>query len=104
MGPTEPSTKSFIVPKLDCDGSNWIIWKDQTLMVLNAGRGLKWHLEGTVRKPPLPLTFRVGHTLTKDELAEVEATEQKQDEYNQCKSYIKAQIFTTIEPGLQIEV
>ena len=76
MGPAEPSMKSFVVPKLNQDGSNWITWKDQTLMVLSAGKGLKWHIEGTARLPPPPPTFSMSHVLTDDELAKVEAVEQ----------------------------
>jgi hypothetical protein len=68
--------KSFVVPKLNRDGSNWITWKDQTLMVLSAGKGLKRHIEGTARPPPPPPIFRTGHVLTDDELAKVEAAEQ----------------------------
>jgi hypothetical protein len=76
MGPAEPSTKGFVVSKLNCDGSNWITWKDQTLMILSAGKGLKWHIEGTAYLPPPLPTFSVGHFLTDDELANVEAAEQ----------------------------
>ncbi|KAF8494487.1 hypothetical protein JB92DRAFT_1139838 [Gautieria morchelliformis] len=58
MGPAEPTmssstSKSFVVPKLARDGTNWVTWKSQTLATLASTRGAKRHLEGTARIPPL---------------------------------------------------
>jgi hypothetical protein len=75
MGPAEPSTKGFVVSKLNHDGSNWITWKDQTLIILSASKELKWHIEGTAHLPLPPPTFSLSHVLTDDEIAKVKAAE-----------------------------
>jgi hypothetical protein len=45
-------------------------------MILSAGKGLKWDIEGTARTPPPPPTFSLSHVLTDAKLEKVEAAEQ----------------------------
>ena len=51
MGPIDPAMstanpKSFAVPKLACDSSNWVTWKSQTMAMLSSTHGAKQHLDG----------------------------------------------------------
>jgi hypothetical protein len=96
--------KSFVVPKLARDGTNWVIWKSQTLATLATTRGAKWHLDGTVRIPPPIPTYPDGHVLTDKEEEDLEALEKRWDDYHQREATIKAQIFTTVPDSVLIEV
>ena len=69
MGLTElaappANSKSYSIPKLACDGTNWITWKSQTIATLSATCGARWHLERTACISPLiptyPCTDRKG--------------------------------------------
>lgn len=106
MAPTDNTngTKSFVIPKLAKDGSNWITWKTQTLATLRSNRGIMRHLEGTVRVPePLPM-FDAIKTVTESHEEAYEKAERRWDDYQQREALIKAQIFTTIPGVLLIEV
>ena len=48
--------------------------------------------------------YPTTHTLSDDELEELEKIEEKWDTYNQCKALIKAQILTTIPESISIKV
>jgi hypothetical protein len=109
MGPAEPTipssnSKSFTVLKLARDGTNWVTWKSQTLAMLASTRGVKRHLEGTARIPPLIPTYPDGHTLTDKEEEDLDALEKRWDDYNQREAAIMAQIFTTVPDSVLIEV
>jgi gag-polypeptide of LTR copia-type len=108
MGPTEPTQsatiKSFVVPKLAQDGSNWVTWKSQTLAVLASSRGVMQHVQGMARVPA-PLPDNIMELVLMDEMEEeLEKLEQQWDDYNQREAMIKAQLFTTIPEGLLIKV
>ena len=80
MGPAEPTMpsstpKSFAIPKLARDGTNWVTWKSQTLATLAMTRGARRHLEGTARIPPMLPTYPTSHTLTEKEEEELEELE-----------------------------
>ena len=85
MGPGKPmssttATKSYMIPKLANDSSNWITWKSQML------------------------TYLTTHSLTTDEEDCLEQAERCWDDYHQCEATVKVQIFTTIPKVLLIEV
>ena len=80
MGPAEP--KSFVVPKLARDGTNWVTWKSQTLATLASTRGAKRHLEGTARTPPQIPTYPKGYVLTDKEEGQLDDLEKCWDDYN----------------------
>ena len=54
MGPSDLATstttgKSYSIPKLTWEGSNWITWMSQTLATLAVGQGVTHHIKGTSR-------------------------------------------------------
>ena len=109
MAPVDPTMstanpKSFTVPKLACNGSNWVTWKSQTMATLSSTRGMKRHLDGMARVPPAIPTYPKGHTLTEEEEDELDDLERCWDDYNQCEATIMAQIFTTVPDSVLIEV
>ena len=60
MGPEESTSsstkvKAYSIPKLAADGSNWITWKQQTLLSLMLNKGVQKYLDGTARVPPQSL-------------------------------------------------
>jgi hypothetical protein len=109
MGPTEPTipssnSKSFAVPKLARDGTNWVSWKSQKMATLSTTRGAKRHLDGTARIPPTIPTYPDGHTLTDKEEEQLDGLEKRWDDYNQREATIKAQVFTTIPDSVLVEI
>jgi len=109
MGPGKPmssttATKSYMIPKLAKDGSNWITWKSQMLATLVASCGVMRHIEGTARQPTAIPTYPTTCSLTTDEEDCLEQAERCWDDYHQCEATVKVQIFTTIPKVLLIEV
>jgi len=88
MGPSNLTTsvtagKSYMVPKLARDRSNWITWKSQTLTTLAVGWGVTCHIEGTARDPPQIPTFPYNHPLMEDEEDRLEKAEKCWEDYHQ---------------------
>ena len=110
MGPNDSTSssagkiKSYSIPWLQTDGTNWITWKQQTLNSLMSNKGVQWHIEGTACTPPAIPTYPPTHTLSDDELEELEKIEEKWDTYNQREASIKAQILSTIPESIAIKV
>ena len=110
MGPAEDSTnasmkvKSYSIPRLATDRSNWITWKQQTLSNLRSNKGIQRHLEGMAYAPPAIPEYPEGHTLFMDKVEDLEEIEEKWDMYNQQEATIKAQILTTIPESIAIEL
>ena len=75
--------KSYAIPKLAKDGSNWITWKSQTLATLAASRGVAQHLEGTVWELAMVPVFPTTHPLMSDEEDWLEKAERCWDDYHQ---------------------
>ena len=74
MGPVDPAMstanlKSFAVPKLARDGSNWVTWKSQMMATLSSTCGAKRHPDGTAR---VPLACPKRRTLTEEEENEMD--------------------------------
>jgi hypothetical protein len=94
--------KTFTIPSLASDGTNWVTWKQQTLSTLMLNKGIQRHLEGSAQKRnPIP-TYPDGYVLTNQEVEDLEKLEEKWDMFNQREAMIKAQVLTTIllEPVL----
>ena len=110
MGPDDSTSssagkiKSYSIPRLQANGTNWIMWKQQTLNSLMSNKGVQRHIEGTARTPPAIPMYPPTHTLSDDELEELGKIEEKWDTYNQHEASIKAQILTTIPESIAIEV
>ena len=112
MGPSEPTLpgsarKSYIIPKLGQDGSNWITWKIQTLTMLAVSWGVMQHIEGTDREPlviPTFLASPVSWLLMQEEEECLERAEKWWDKYHQCKAMVNAQIFMTVPESLLVEL
>ena len=88
MGPSNPTTsitagKSYAIPKPVWDGSNWIMWKSQTLAALAVGQGVTCHIKGTSREPPKIPTFPPNHPLMEDEEDCLKKAEKHWDDYHQ---------------------
>ena len=88
MGPGEPMSsttamKSYMIPKLAKDGSNWITWKSQTLATLAASHGVMCHIESTARQPTAIPTYTTTHSLTADKEDRLEQAERCWDDYHQ---------------------
>ena len=60
--------KSYSIPQLQADGTNWIMWKQQTLNSLMSNKGVQWDIEGMARTPPAIPTYPPTHTLSDDVL------------------------------------
>ena len=107
MGPSDLATstttgKSYSIPKLTWEGSNWITWMSQTLATLAVGQGVTHHIKGTTREPPKIPTFLDNCKLTSEEDSLKKAEKCWDDYYH--KATIKAQIFMTIPDSLFIEI
>ena len=109
MGPEDSTNtsikgKSYLIPRLTANRSNWVTWKQQTLSSLMSNKGIQRHIEETAQLPPAIPEYPDGHTLLTDEVDQLEKMEEKWDVYNQREATIKAQILTTIPETLAIEV
>src|SRR6266436_5809624 len=101
-----PSTSSamFTIPKLAEDGENWVTYKERMLTSIGA-RGLMRYIDG---RRVIPAAYAIG---PKSKLpikadgsvaseAEIEALEDKIDEFHQRDAYVKQHIFSTITDRL----
>ncbi|KAK6971543.1 hypothetical protein R3P38DRAFT_2586940, partial [Favolaschia claudopus] len=105
MGPepdsnvSSSSLKITKLPKLKDDGSNWGTYKDLAMNAIVA-KGLRRHVTGTVRVPPT-LEERDGEFFLPNRLAplsedELEAHEDKLDEYLQKQAQVRQIIYETV--------
>jgi len=69
--------------KLACDGSNWITWKSQTLVMLEASCGVMHHIEGTAQALPVIPISPSNCPLTANEEEQLETAEKCHDDYDQ---------------------
>jgi len=96
--------RSFLVPKLACDGSNWITWKTQVLATLMSNKGVMRHLDGLAWKLSKIPVYTPTHVISEDEEEALEKAEKHWDEYHQWEELIWVQVSTTIPKSLLIEV
>ena len=110
MGPTTntnssvSASKGYQVSRLATDGSNWAIWKRQTLTTLSAHKGVKRHIEGLAREPPAILIYPGTASLTGAQSKELTELELRWDEYNQKEARIEAQILTSVPESITLEI
>ena len=102
------STMMFTIPKLAEDGENWVTYKERMLTAIGA-RGLMRYIDG---RRVIPAAYAIG---PKSKLpikadgsvaseAEIEALEDKIDEFHQRDAYVKQHIFSTITDRLLLRV
>jgi len=97
-------TRLFSVPKLACDGSNWITWKTQVLATLASNKGVMQHLNGLAQQLSKIPVYAPTHIISEDKEEALEKAEKCWDEYHQREVLIWAQVFITIPELLLIEV
>ena len=91
------------IPKLETDGSNWVIFKDHFIFAA-AAADLEKHIDG-MGTIPIPPAFALGPTpLTAEQMAEVKLYEENQSKWVTNEAVIKQAIATTIPDSLFIEV
>ena len=105
-----PSTSSVLysIPKLAEDGSNWITYKERMLTAIG-GRGLMRYVDGRAKTPaPFALDPKTNKPLTvkgaEATEAEIEALDDKLDDYYQKDALVKQHIFSTISDRLLLRV
>src|SRR5882762_7911695 len=92
------------IPKLEVDGSNWVIFKD-CFAFAAAAAGLEKHIDGTGSAPNPPVFALGGPTpLTTAQTTEIEQYEEKQSKWMMGEAVVKQAIATTIPDSLFIEV
>ena len=85
------------IPKLEIDGSNWVIFKDCFAFVV-AAADLEKHIDRTGTPPNPPIFTWTGPTpLTLDQITEYEEYQGKQLKWLMGEAVIKQAIATTIE-------
>jgi len=107
MLPTS-SSSLFNIPKLAEDGSNWITYKERMLTAIGA-RGLMRYIDGRVKQPiPFAMSPTTGELLKADGKpatdAEIEALDDKLDEFCQKNSMVKQHIFSTLSDRLVVRI
>src|SRR5258708_5950247 len=101
-----PTTSSvlFNIPKLAKDGTNWITYKERMLTAISA-QGLMHYINGQV-KQPIPFTIDPSNNTPvradgKPAMeVEIEALDDKLNEFCQKDSLVKQHIFSTISDRL----
>src|SRR5882762_1953369 len=92
------------IPKLEVDGSNWVIFKD-CFAFAAAAAGLEKHIDGTGSAPNPPVFALGGPTpLTTAQTTEIEQYEEKQSKWMMGEAVVRQAIATTIPDSLFIEV
>ncbi|TFK80043.1 hypothetical protein K466DRAFT_504564 [Polyporus arcularius HHB13444] len=98
---TQSATSNlYTIPKLAPDGANWVMYKKQIFVVMEA-QGLMWHLLGTACSP---LAKGFNMVLDKDYLKKVEEAEEKLNEFDRRKWLTRQQIYSTISDSLLLRV
>ena len=88
MSSTTKVTKSFTLPKLRSDGSNWILFQDSVELEA-ASHGLKNHIDGAGTEPVNPHPTVPGQAaLTAAEQTAVEEFEKKLEKWVSCEATI----------------
>ena len=92
------------IPKLEVDGSNWVIFKDRFAFAA-AAAGLEKHINGTGTEPSPPAFVPgVPIVLTAEQTTEQELYEGKKSMWLTGEAVIKQAIATTISDSLFIEI
>ncbi|KAH7903098.1 hypothetical protein BJ138DRAFT_1021149, partial [Hygrophoropsis aurantiaca] len=89
------------VPKLNADGSNWVIYKDRLQWSANA-RGLLGHINGKKTKPVSPNTASGTPTAAEQKL--IDEYKKALEEWETRDAIVKQQIAGTIPDSLFIRI
>jgi hypothetical protein len=90
------------IPKLNDDGSNWVIYKDKFLNA-TAASGLTDHLE-TLQEPPNPFPNGPPSPISPDEQSQIDSYEASLRRYKQEQAIIKQGMSLTISDSLYMDV
>jgi hypothetical protein len=104
----------YNVPKLLNNGTNWITYHERAMTAVGS-HGLKWHLEGHVKKPQEVVTIDIGTANTSKIVSSVDGTtevtedqieeaEKKLDEYEQHECAIKQALYRSISDCCLLEI
>ena len=99
MSTTAKITKTFTLPKLQPDGSNWIMFQD-SVELESASHNLEGHLDGTKVKPVPP----VGTGMTPPTTAEKEAYETSLNKWMAGEATIRRGLSEALPPALYLTV
>jgi len=92
------------IPKLESDGSNWVIFKDRFTFAASAV-ALEKHIDGTGKAPKTPEFAMAGPTaLTDAQKEEFNLYEAEQSKWMMGEAVIKQAIATTIPDSLFLEI
>jgi hypothetical protein len=90
------------IPKLEPDGSNWVIFKDQFTFTAAA---LVKHINSTDTKPQQPAFAMIGPTLlTSDQITELQTYETNLSSWETGEVVVKQAIASTISDSLFLDV
>src|SRR5258705_9255657 len=104
-----PSTSSALynIPKVAEDGSNWVTYKERMLTAIGA-RGLMQYVDGWAKQP---IPFVLDASQTPLNVAgkpatdtEIEALDDKLDDFYQKDALVKQHIFSTISDRILLHV
>jgi len=96
-----PNQINTLLPKLDRDGANWLIWKHRTQMFLTAKK-LSHHLDHSTPPPPEPSELKSGASA--DETQAHEQAIANWNEWKQQDSEVKFYIESGIPDTLLVKV
>ena len=93
------------IPKLDIDGSNWVIFKDRFLFAA-AAAGLKEHVKDDGKPPSAepPIAHRPGQTLTDEQKEALREYQESVIRWEMEESIVKQALASVIPDSLFIEV
>ncbi|KAF9779326.1 hypothetical protein BJ322DRAFT_989712, partial [Thelephora terrestris] len=94
------SQTTTTIPKLAVNGSNWIVWKNRTLILIHAKK-LSHLLDDSVARPVKPEPL--GDNPTTEETDTFATASEKYQEFDQSDAEVKHFITSTIPDSLFIK-
>ena len=92
------------IPKLEIDGSNWVIFKDRFLFAATAA-ALKGHIDGTDIVPaPVGFSHRPGEPLKEGQQEALKEYQLKHTKWEMEENIVKQALASVIPDSLFIEV
>lgn len=91
------------IPRLEADGSNWVIFKDR-FMFAAAAASLASHVDGTGAEPTLATDFPKSGPLTDAQKAEYDIYASNLARWRSDEAIIRQAIASTISDSLFLEV
>ena len=91
------------IPKLEVDGSNWVIFKDRFLFAA-AAAALKGHIDGTDVSPVMPVIAPTREPLTEIQTDKLTEYEKLRTKWDMEENILKQALASVIPDSLFIEV